>query len=60
MAKCAYCKKQETQTYENGVPICIACATDKAVERAASVNGTSYEPTPIDVPEGRVKATLRR
>ena len=35
MARCAYCKTQETQTYENDVPICIACATDKDVERAA-------------------------
>ena len=40
MAKCAHCKKQETQMYEKGVPLCIACATDKAVERA---NGTSHK-----------------
>ena len=26
MAVCAHCKKQETELYENGVPICIACA----------------------------------
>jgi len=35
MAQCAHCKKQETQTYDNGVPICIACKTNKDVERAA-------------------------
>jgi len=35
MARCARCKKQETQTYDNGLPICIACATDIDVERAA-------------------------
>ena len=39
MAICAYCKRQETQTYENAVPICLACATDKAVERAATAYG---------------------
>ena len=33
MAKCAYCKTQETEMYEkNGVPICLACATDKAAK----------------------------
>jgi hypothetical protein len=30
MAICAYCKTQETETFENGVPICLACSTDKA------------------------------
>ena len=39
MARCAHCKTQETQTYENEVPICIACATDKDVERAANRSG---------------------
>ena len=34
MALCAQCKTQETQMYENGLPICLACATDKDVERA--------------------------
>jgi len=36
MALCAHCKKQETRTYDNGTPICIACATDKDVGRAAA------------------------
>jgi hypothetical protein len=26
MATCAHCKTQETQLYENGVPICLDCA----------------------------------
>jgi hypothetical protein len=26
MAKCTYCKTQETQLYEDGVPICIVCS----------------------------------
>ncbi len=30
MAQCAQCKTQETQVYDNEVPICLACATDKA------------------------------
>ena len=51
MATCAHCKKQETELYENGVPICIACATDKAVERASTANDTGHStrtfmPTP--------------
>ena len=46
MALCAQCKTQETQTYENGLPICLACATDKAakiepVKRATSILGTT-------------------
>ena len=31
------------------VPICIACATDKDVERASTANGTSHERTPRDL-----------
>ena len=42
MATCAHCTKQETELYENGVPICIACATDRAVQRAAAPNGTGH------------------
>ena len=44
MAKCVHCKTQETEMYEKGVPICLACATDKAVQRAAAGNGTSHKP----------------
>jgi hypothetical protein len=32
MATCAHCKTQETQLYEDGVPICIPCAN--AVQEA--------------------------
>jgi hypothetical protein len=32
MENCAQCKTQETQMYQNGVPICLACATDKAAK----------------------------
>ena len=51
MPKCAYCKTQETELYENGAPICIACATDKAVERASAANGSSHKQTPRDLQE---------
>ena len=51
MATCAHCKHQETELYEHGVPICIACATDKAVERASTANGTSHGRTHRDLPE---------
>ena len=44
MATCAHCKTQETELYENGTPICLACATDKAADRAAATNGTSHNP----------------
>jgi len=30
MAQCAYCKT-ETELYENGTPVCVACAVVKAV-----------------------------
>jgi len=30
MAQCAYCKT-ETELYENGTPVCVACAGAKAV-----------------------------
>ena len=26
MATCAHCKTQQTELYENGVPVCILCA----------------------------------
>jgi len=31
MAQCAYCKR-ETELYENGTPVCVACAGAKAVK----------------------------
>ena len=43
MAKCAHCITQETELYENGTPICLACATDKDVQRVTT-NGTSHKP----------------
>jgi hypothetical protein len=33
MAICAHCKIQETQLYENGVPVCIACAQGPSIKR---------------------------
>jgi hypothetical protein len=41
MAICAQCETQETNLYENGIPICLACATDKAagVRREHRPNG---------------------
>jgi hypothetical protein len=45
MAQCAQCETQETNLYENGVPICLACATDKAAgirrEHRSNGNGTT-------------------
>ena len=40
MAICAHCKTQETQLYENGVPLCLACATDVA----AKINRFELDP----------------
>ena len=34
MATCAYCKKQETQAYDDGVPICMACEEKLALREA--------------------------
>ena len=50
MAICARCNTQETQLYENGLPICLACATDKAVEQASAANGT-VKRTPKNLPK---------
>ena len=33
MATCVHCKTQETQLYENGTPICIACAQGPSIRR---------------------------
>ena len=50
MATCFQCKTQETNMYQNGVPICLACATDKAANitrmpaRAATANGKGNLP----------------
>lgn len=33
MATCAHCKTQETQLFENGVPVCIACAQGPSIKR---------------------------
>ena len=32
MATCAHCKTQETQLFENGVPVCIACAQGPSIK----------------------------
>jgi len=40
MALCARCNNEETQLYENGVPICLKCADNrkqKPVNRTASI-----------------------
>ena len=42
MAQCAHCNTQETQMYENGVPICLACATDKAANIKHFEPSTAY------------------
>lgn len=39
MAICAHCKTQETEMYQTGVPVCIACATDNDADRAANPYG---------------------
>src|SRR5450432_3332162 len=42
MATCAHCKTQETGMYESGVPICLACATDKAAKIKPVERGAAY------------------
>jgi hypothetical protein len=41
MASCAHCKTEETQLYENGVPICLKCAAirDRQVSRSSPTAG---------------------
>lgn len=51
MATCFHCKTEETQLFENGVPICLVCANTRAeakldtLQWAASANGNGYERT---------------
>jgi hypothetical protein len=33
MAKCAHCNTQETQLYENNVPICLDCCAARTIQR---------------------------
>lgn len=42
MAICAHCRTQETQMYENGIPVCLACATDIAAKIAPAERATAY------------------
>ena len=34
MAVCAFCKAQETELYESGIPICIECADVRSQRKA--------------------------
>ena len=52
MATCFHCKTEETALYENGVPICIACANarDAKIKQGdrkwgAAANGGSQPDT---------------
>ena len=42
MAICALCKTQETELYDSGVPICLACATDKAAKIRRDERATAH------------------
>jgi hypothetical protein len=42
MATCAHCKTQETDLFDNGVPICIACATNKDAKAKPMERATAY------------------
>ena len=33
MATCFHCKTEETQLYENGVPVCLRCANSPPIKR---------------------------
>ena len=47
MVKCVYCK-EETELYQNGVPICLRCAEIQAElkRKPASSQGTTRTDTP--------------
>ena len=38
MATCAYCKNQETQLYENGVPTCLKCVEARSIKRKPALS----------------------
>jgi DNA-directed RNA polymerase subunit RPC12/RpoP len=37
MARCAYCKESETELYEGGTPICLACSSKLITKRKPPV-----------------------
>lgn len=47
MAQCAYCKT-ETELYENGTPICVACSDAKSVRLPASSEESRIRMTLLD------------
>ena len=57
MAQCNICKT-ETELYYSGVPICIACATDKG---GAGDRHSQHQPkaTLRDLPEDLERSTKR-
>ena len=66
MAICAHCKTQETELYENSVPICVKCATirDAAAKgqsrnvHAALVQGLCQATTRAEVAARDFNATI--
>ena len=38
MAICFHCKTEETQLYENGVPICLKCVKEPPSKRKAAAS----------------------
>ena len=43
MATCAYCKTEETQLHENGVPICLKCSDTPTTRRTPPVMVSSQD-----------------
>src|SRR4030081_1648817 len=41
MARCASCKRSETELYENGTPICIECSEKRELKRKPPVGEPS-------------------
>jgi hypothetical protein len=39
MARCAYCRTAETDLYDSGVPICLACSEQREGKRKALSTG---------------------
>ena len=58
MATCALCKAQETQLYENGVPVCLKCSDERDNKASKKPPGTGQSIRSI-LADDIAKATTR-
>jgi len=55
MARCAYCKIEDTELFENDVPICISCSTKRDKESQDSKNSVEGQHANINTVIGEAR-----